>query len=257
MNDNVPDETTVTEAPEAPKPPPEIRVEISEENYETAVIADSGGCLMVDAIEKQHPQFSNVKVDVATVRVTDKKRGYRYYYLTPQPVAEMLFAFDQGWREENLPKQLRIRTLLKVLPITRSASDIKKKNERRKARLEKLETKAQSGELTSDEKRALSRLRNPKPSPKRPAAYGAVSKDEPVVGDELVVVGGKPPPSTKSNPNMLAGRDRHFAAKRSKGSVIFEQAVKNSVEEARQEIYQKHQKQVDRLKAKLRKNNPK
>src|SRR4029077_4496531 len=195
--------------------------------YERAIRASSGSCLVADAIKDQHPEFSSVKVDVATVRFTDKKQGVRYIYLTPASVAETLLAFDQGWTEDekSLPRTIRIRTGLMVAPITRSASDLKAKAQHRAARITELEAKEQTGnELTGVEKRALSRLRNPKQTPERPTAYGS-PKAEPLKGDEVILMGGKPNPTAKYNANLLHGHDRHFGAKTAQPSEVFKRAV--------------------------------
>lgn len=215
----------------------ELRFEITQENYERAITANSGGCLVADAIKEQYPQFSNVKVDVATVRFTDKGRGMRYVYLTTPSVRDALLYFDQGWKEEELPKMLRLRTMLKIIPITRSASMVKTTAERRAARLAELETKEQGGEqLTSHEKSVLTRLQNPKETPVRPTTYGPM-ETEVVKGDE-VIVRGRPEKKTAyrlHQANMLAGRDRHFGAKTAKPSAVFQEAVKAAVQADRAE----------------------
>jgi hypothetical protein len=36
---------------------PELRFEITKENYERAIIASSGSCLVADAIKEQYPHF--------------------------------------------------------------------------------------------------------------------------------------------------------------------------------------------------------
>jgi hypothetical protein len=211
---------------------PTLKVEITKENYEQAIQASSGSCLVADAIKKQHPNFSSVKVDVATIRFSDKERGERYLYLTPPSVYQTLLFFDQGWQEAKLPKTLRIRTPLKIIPITRSASDVKLKAERRAARLAQLEAKEKSGKrLTGLEKRSIERLRNPKQPTVRPLTHGSRTT-EVVQGGEIVVRSGPgrvPVKTHKTNPNLLAGHDRHFGAKQSKPSQVFRQAVEEAV----------------------------
>jgi hypothetical protein len=174
----------------------ELRFEITKENYERAITANSGGCLVADAFQEKYPQFSNVKVDAATVRFSDKEHGVRYIYLTPPSVRDVLLYFDQGWKEENLPKTLRLRTTLNIVPIVRSASDLKIHAERRATRMAELETKEQTGEITSHEKSVLSRLRNPKPSPARPTTYGPMEM-EAVEGNDEVIVRGRPPEANR------------------------------------------------------------
>lgn len=210
-----------------------LKLEITEENYQRAIKANSGACLVADAIKEQYPELSDVKVDVATIRVTDRKAGERYIFLTPPSVGQTLIFFDQGWEEQKLPKKLRIKNLVRVLPIARSASMVKSDAEQRAKRLAKLQGKVQQGEtLSSDEKRSLTRLENYKPA-QRPTSYGPTTVEG--EGDDILIRGGKPtevigkPSLLKKHPNMLAGRTRHFGAKVAQPNVVFEAAVKEAV----------------------------
>ena len=214
----------------------ELRFEITQENYDRAITENSGSCLVADAIQEKYPQFSNVKVDVATVRFTDKEHGVRYVYLTPPSVSDTLLFFDQGWKEETLPKTLRLRTVLKIIPIVRSASMVKIRAEQRALRLAELEAKAQSESLTAHEKSALTRLQNPKPAPVRPTTYGPV-QSEVVEGSDEVIVRGRPSREKRRfrHANMLAGRERHYGAKTAKPGIVFQEAVKAAVEADRAE----------------------
>jgi hypothetical protein len=198
---------------------------VTKENYDRAIKASSAACVVADAIKTDYPDFSNVKVNVAYIRITDKKRGYRYLYLTPPSVAEIILAFDQGWPMETFPRKLRIKQLLKVMPILRSAADVKKHAERRAARLTKLEAKEQSGTPLSDgEQRALGKLRNAKPAPERPTAYGPTKvQDGVIVGRPIGVK------NELYDKNLLRERDRHFAAKVAQPSEVFKQAVEEAV----------------------------
>jgi hypothetical protein len=207
---------------------PVLQPVITEKNYEHAVTAASGGCLVADAIKEQYPQLSHVEVDVATIRVTDRERGERYIYLTPQSVAEALLAFDQGWKDEELPRQFLIRKAVKIIPVTRSASSKKKTAEDRQQRLFELEAKVKTGkELSPHEKTTLTKLSKPKESPERPTTYGPSEIE--ASGSSIVVKGGVPPKTAKQNPNLLHGRNRHFGAKTAKPSEVFEKAVKEAI----------------------------
>jgi hypothetical protein len=214
----------------------ELLFEITAENYNRAVTAASGACIAADAIKEAYPQFTNVRVNVATTRVTDKEKGVRHTYLTPPSVADALLYFDQGWREEELPKKLRIRELVRTTPITRSASSIRSTQARRKEQLAELEAKEKSGaELTRDDKMRLTKLRNPKPAPVRPPNEG-----RPVIkGSERneVIYGGRDRliEGATKNPNLLAGRTRHFGAKTAKPSQVFKEAVERETQKRVQE----------------------
>lgn len=227
---------------------PRLKFEITSENYETAVQASSGGCLFADAIKRRYPHLSKIEVDAATTRVTDRKRGERYVYLTPRAIGEFLCAFDQGWREESLPKTFIIKQPVRIMPIERSASMRMKTIERRAARLAKLEGKEQSGEtLTSTEKASLHRLRNPKPAPERPIGPPPPT-DGGGDGRNLVVRGGRHP-SAITNPNLLAGHNRVFGLKSSQPSEVFKRAVGAAVEQVSEGDKAKIKKLREQIKA--------
>ena len=206
----------------------ELDIQITEENYQRAITAHSGACLVADAIKEKYPQFSGIRVNVASVRVTDQKAGRRYIYLTPPSVSDTLLFFDQGWPEKTLPKRLRIRDLVRVTQLTRSASAVKSDAKNRTKRLAELEAKVQTTELTSDEKRALTRLRKPYNPPIRPT-----KPDKPISegnDNNLVIHGGyESRRDFRRNPNLLAGRTRHFGAKNAQPSEVFKKAVKEAV----------------------------
>lgn len=232
---------------------PVLQPEITEKNYERAVTGSSGACIAADAIKKDYPQFSRVDVDAATIRVTDKERGVRYTYLTPPAVQEALYMFDQGIRETALPKKLVIKQVVKITPIIRSVANLKLRTQQRAARIAELEAKEKGGELTSDEKRNLSKLRTRKEPPARPTSYG---KPKDVGTDKQpVILGGAPEMSArkrKQNPNLLAGRNRIFCMKSAKPHEVYrkqlETEVASEVAKARAEIKAEYEAELARLK---------
>src|SRR4029077_12015848 len=209
-----------------------LRIEVTKEGYEAAVRAKSAACVIADAIKQQYPQLSRVKVDIATIRASDRKRGEKYVYLTPMPVGEFVLAFDQGWGQETFPKNFRSRPPVRIVPIVRNPAAFKMTAERRATRLAELESKEQSGQpLTGEEKRSLTRLRNPKPTPDRPTSYGPAKAE--LVGDE-VIVHGRPTTKAKAkyhklHANLLEERDRHFGAKLARPSEAFNEALKVAI----------------------------
>ena len=214
---------------------PVLEIEITKENYDRAVRAASGACLFADDIKTRYPQFTNVQVNVATTRITDKAAGLRYIYLTPQSVGDVLLHFDQGWAEDekSLPRKFLIRKAVRILPIVRHPADLVTKAKRRATRLAELETKEKSGEeLIGYEKAALTRLRNYEEPVKRPASHGPATAEG--TRSDVVIRGGVPP-RKPNNPNLLAGRTRHFGAKTAKPSEVFEQAVEQAVKERLEE----------------------
>jgi hypothetical protein len=162
------------------------------------------------------------------------------------PVGQFVLAFDQGWGQEEFPKRFHIRKPVRVVPIVRNPAALKRTAETRATRLAKLEVKEQSGQiLTREEKRSLTVLRNPKPTPDRPTSYGPAKTE--LVGDE-VIVHGPPMPKAKAkyrelHANLLEERDRHFGAKLARPSEVFNEALKVAVkaELAKQRRKRKHQ----------------
>jgi hypothetical protein len=209
----------------------EYQIEITEEIWNRAVQANSGGCVVAEAIKAKYPHLRFVKVDVATIRFSDPEAGEKYIILTPDSAAESLLYFDQGW-EEKLPKKIRLRTPVRVMPMTRSASNVKRDAQYRARRTAELEAKEASGEeLTAHEKGALTLMRKPKKTVKRATTEGkTVVEGE---GPDLVIRGGRGiVPDSERNPNLLGGRDRHFGGKKLKPSEAVMQVVKQEVEAA-------------------------
>lgn len=209
----------------------EYHIEITKEIWDRAVQANSGACVVAEAIKAKYPHLRSVKVDVATIRFSDPETGERYTILTPESAAESVLYFDQGW-EEPLPKKIRLRTALRITPMTRSASAVKHDAQYRARRIAELEAKEASGEeLTSHEKGSLTLMRKPKKAVKRPTTEGktVIEGEEP----DFVLRGGRGVvPDSKRNPNLLGGRDRHFGGKKLKPSEAVMQVVKQEVEAA-------------------------
>lgn len=211
---------------------PRLTLSISPQQYGDAVRADSGACLIVDAIKHQYPHLTNVVVDMATVRFTDRKRGMRYTYLTPEDAQHILLAFDQGW--SNPFDEVTIKRAVVITPIIRSKNGPKAIDTiavKRSAKKKTLEDKVAKGEtLTKGEKASLTHLRKPYKPTKRPSAKG---KSDVVVsssgGSKAVRKGGHPIVQGPAHPNLLRTRHRHFGAKMSSPGVAFSEAVEEAV----------------------------
>lgn len=89
---------------------------VTETVIEAAQRAESNHCMIADAIRVACPAFTNVAVDLQTIRVTDRQAGKRYIFLTPLKAQQQLLRFDQGTPIEpwsfNLP-----RTPAQVIPV--------------------------------------------------------------------------------------------------------------------------------------------
>jgi len=73
-----------------------IKVSVTSDVIERAKHADSGHCMIADAIRDAVPGAQAVSVDLASIRFTDPRRGVRYLYLTPPSVQVALLRFDNG-----------------------------------------------------------------------------------------------------------------------------------------------------------------
>lgn len=218
-------------------PSPWLKPRITAEQFARAKRSNSGGCLVADAIKAQYPQYGRVEVDMATVQIWDYKRGERYVYLTPPSVANVLLGFDQGW-PVAIDAPLHIRRAVQILPIRRAASGAHSTGavrERRRERIAELEQKQEAGEdLTSGEKRSLTQLKNNEaapPPPERPTSHGPaqVVEQPPASKERPTIRGGRPPIKPPRNPNLLAGRNRHFGAKLADPGLAFREAVAQAV----------------------------
>lgn len=91
-------------------------IKVTKEIISKAAQADSSHCMIADAIRAQNPAWTNVTVDLQTIRVTDKARRERFIYLTPLLAQQQLLRFDQGVEIE--PWVFRLpNTVAQVVPI--------------------------------------------------------------------------------------------------------------------------------------------
>jgi hypothetical protein len=202
---------------------PTLKLSIGEDQRQRAVASNSGACLIADSIKAQYPHLSNVEVDMATIRATDKEAGERYTYLTPPDAQHVLLAFDQGW--PNPTQELTIRAAVHIRPIFGSP----KRAEDRAERLSKIQEKVDRGEdLTSHEKTTFTKATS-KPAP-RPSTAGSPELVE-VPGQRAVVVGGSSPMMGAPHPNLLRGRNRIFGAKLADPGKAFNEAVEAALKQ--------------------------
>jgi hypothetical protein len=221
-------------AKKSPATSPTLALTITADQYDRAIQSDSGACLIADAIKQQYPNLSSVSVDMATIRVSDRKRGLRFVYLTPPEAQHVLLSFDQGWA--NPTTDLTIKRAVKVNVIARAKTGPHSIEGRRASREEKratLEAKVAAGEaLTTGEKKALTQLQRPYEPAERPASQPPVTASIGGGGGGIpTVVGGAPMVQGPAHPNLLRSRKRHFGAKVAAPGVQWEQAVEKAVAE--------------------------
>ncbi len=74
-----------------------IVIEVTPDLVERATKRDSQHCMIAEAIKRKDPQrYTQVYVDLQTIRWSDRKTGKRYTALTPTVAAQLLVDFDQG-----------------------------------------------------------------------------------------------------------------------------------------------------------------
>jgi hypothetical protein len=74
-----------------------IVIEVTPDLLERATKRDSQHCMIAEAIKRKDPRrYTQVYVDLQTIRWSDKKTGKRYTALTPTVAAQLLVDFDQG-----------------------------------------------------------------------------------------------------------------------------------------------------------------
>ena len=212
---------------------PTLDLQITEKQWERAKQSDSRGCLIADAIKSQYPHLSSIQVDMATVRVTDRAKGERYVYLTPESAQYLLLAFDQGWRQPT--ERVLLRGAVKIQAITTS----KPRADARRARQLTLETKEAAGEdLTGRERQSLTKLRETNVltgKQDRPTGHGPATLVEQTrdgAGKSVATIrGGRPPLVGEPHPNLLRGRRRAFGATLAQPGTIWQDALDRAVEQ--------------------------
>lgn len=216
----------------ARKSSPMLALNIGEEQFDQAIQSDSGRCLIADAIRAQYPHLSKIWVDMATIRVTDTKRGQRFTYLTPPAAQFLLLSFDQGWPRPPTD-QLTIKGAVQIRSIVRPRTGPKSAagaRERREKRVDELKAKLDAGEaLTHGENVSLGMAANPRPAPERPTSQGP--REVSARSGHVTIHGGRGLPAGPAHPNLLRNQDRHFGAKLADPGVAFSEAVDKAVAE--------------------------
>jgi len=204
---------------------PRLDFDIDQDRWDQGVKSNSGACLIADALKDTYPHLSNVRVDMATVRCTDLKKGLRYIYLTTSDAQHLLLSFDQGWKRPY--SHIRLTHAVQITN-TKESGGSRKSN--RAARLEDLKAKKKTGTLTRFEKRSLQVMEtNDKQNAPRVKSTGkTVLQVNPTRGT-ATRHGGHPMPQGKAHPNLLRGTDRHFGAKLANPGQAFEEAVEQAV----------------------------
>jgi hypothetical protein len=119
----------------------QIKVDVTQEDIDTALRKNSSRCVVATAIARTVPKAMSVTVDVHSIRFTEG--GRRYTYLTPHPVMDYIVAFDAG--DTLHPFTFRLRTDQRLVqqrtrktPVGKAVDAAGAKVRDRKAKLEKV-----------------------------------------------------------------------------------------------------------------------
>lgn len=82
-------------------------IQVTDMDIEAAIPKTSSHCMIADAIKRAFPEVTGIRVDVQTIRWSDKRKGLRYIYYTPALVIAILIAWDQGIRPKPFSFKLR------------------------------------------------------------------------------------------------------------------------------------------------------
>jgi hypothetical protein len=172
---------------------PRIKVNVTQADIDQAIPANSGHCMIADAIkrcfiEKYKRKPLGVSVDLQTIRLTDPEKNARFIYLTPVVAQRALLQFDQAIKPTPFGFYVK-RNGAQAIPLIKHPSR-KKRSEAQKAQI-----KAAS--------EASRRQRSRRKKPEIVTTQGGDSYQ-----NHHVKVGGKAPPVA-----VLTGNRRQFGIK--------------------------------------------
>lgn len=99
--------------PARPPAPGPILVDVLAGDIADAVRADSGACVIADALNRAIPG-ARAEVDLQSITLTLRDKGYRYTWFTPDDAQTLLLQFDQGETVGPITVELRGRILAKA-----------------------------------------------------------------------------------------------------------------------------------------------
>jgi hypothetical protein len=86
-----------------------IEIKIDQDVIAEGIRRNSAYCVIAAALKKAIPTATAIRVDLRTIRWSDKSKGERYIYLTPTAGQQTICDFDQGHTGRLLPYTLRLR----------------------------------------------------------------------------------------------------------------------------------------------------
>jgi hypothetical protein len=189
--------------------------EVTQEDIDAAVRADSSHCVIADSIART-VGLKRVHVDLQVITFSDPVKGERVSFLTPEICQDHLIAFDQG--EEVHPFSFTLRRPIQIRKMsTGGGSAGPSAAADRAERLTALRAKRDAGEpLTRGEKIALTKMErtgdlDPSKVAYQPKTVETHPKEQPIVR------GGKSLP--KAVLSNAKGRVRRYGLRQAKPGV--------------------------------------
>ena len=93
--------------PEKDLKAPALKIEVTQAVIDRAIQRSSSHCVIADAIKENVEWAQFVEVDIQTIRLSDREKKLRYYYLTPRVCQEVIVNFDQGNKIEPFTFKLK------------------------------------------------------------------------------------------------------------------------------------------------------
>ncbi|PWT78233.1 MAG: hypothetical protein C5B60_01595 [Chloroflexi bacterium] len=188
---------------------PYLTFNVTKEIINGSCVGSSTDCMISRALSAAYPQFTHVKTDMHSIRVTDKKVQLRYIYLTPVAGQQGLLYFDAGVKPEPFKLYLRggqtVRMRVRKLGPEASAAARRNLVRAREAQVQK-------------------QYKPPPPEKqgKQIRQHKMMIVSGPSLGPHGIhILGGKPPPIS-----MLPHKDRFYGSRKLTRTIMQELAGK-------------------------------
>jgi hypothetical protein len=163
--------------------------------------------MIADALKIALPDATDISVDLATIRYTNRKRRQRRMILTPPPAQRALLMFDNS-DPDLRPFEFRLPSPAQIVPMRNRPRQPKKENEppsKRSAKSKsKVDQKSAKGKSKVDQKRPGPRLGRPEGGGKVPPKLGGTL---PPLGS---LKGGSAAKTGAAAANYTTGRIRRY-----------------------------------------------
>jgi hypothetical protein len=174
------------------------RVSIKEEEIERGIRRDSRHCMISEAIKRDHPDWTRIETDLATIRWTNPRTKKRYICLTPDSARDALVLYDQGEPIEPFTIAVRPIQITPLRTVNRDSEGGRKVTQSHgRAKVKR----HSNGETT---------IVGGKPLPKGHLSGGAQASESKARHNAKR---NPPRPSAKNNVQLSSGRFRRYGLK--------------------------------------------